>query len=141
MFKNKLIPIAALTAVLATPAFAGNNTTPMAMSDVIKAVNAAGYTTISQITFSDNVYDVRAINNIGEKVDLKVGPTGAVTPPDQAQPQLSILDAAKTVEAANYNSISRIEYDNGEYEVTALDPTGDSVDLIVNAQNGALQKD
>lgn len=66
MFKNKLIPIAALTAVLATPAFAGNNTTPMAMSDVIKAVNAAGYTTISQITFSDNVYDVRAINNIGE---------------------------------------------------------------------------
>lgn len=64
-----------------------------------------------------------------------------MTPPDQAQPQLSILDAAKTVEAANYNSISQIEYDNGEYEVTALDPTGDSVDLIVNAQNVALQKD
>ncbi len=52
-----------------------------------------------------------------------------------------MLDAVNKAEAAGYQRIYKVERDNNEYEMEALDKDGKQVELKVNASTGAISKE
>lgn len=55
-------------------------------------------------------------------------------------PQLTIRDIYDRMEAAGYRDLRQIEYDDGRYEVKAVNPRGERVKLKVNASTGVVEK-
>lgn len=56
-------------------------------------------------------------------------------PPANAQPLSALI---KKVEDAGYKTIVEVEFDDGVYEVEALNATGKEVDLKVDPVSGAV---
>lgn len=64
---------------------------------------------------------------------------GAASPLAPQGARLTIRDIHDHVAAAGYREISEIEWEDGYYEVEALAPDGQPVELKVNSDSGAIE--
>lgn len=125
-----------------------NNPAYLPMTQVLQNLQNSGYPSIYKIDLGDNMYEAKVVSKQGAQLTVEVDPkTGNVTSiDDKNPPQLSILYAAKKVEAAGYTHIYNIDLKkhamgNYYYQMSAYDSQGDKVDVEVNAITGIISKD
>lgn len=113
----------------------------MKMSVAIQKLQAKGYKNIRKIEFKDGFYEAKIMTADGYKAEVRVNTkTGAIENPTKEMKSLGILEIVKKVQAAGYCDISKISFDDGEYEVVARDKDGKDVQLDVNASTGEIKK-
>lgn len=126
-------------------AFADKSSMPkdvMKINVAIQKLQAKGYKNIRKIEFKDGFYEAKVVTVDGYKAELRVNTrTGLIENPTKEIKSLDILEIVKKVQAAGYHDIYKISFDDGEYEVTALDKDGNDVKLDVNASTGKIKKD
>lgn len=125
-------------------AFADESSIPknlMKMSVAIQKLQAKGYKNIRKIEYKDGFYEAKIMTTDGYKAEVRVNTkTGAIENPTKEIKSLGILEVVKKVQAAGYHDIYKISFDDGEYEVAALDKDGKDVQLDVNASTGEIKK-
>jgi len=126
-------------------AFADTSTKPkneMKITAAIEKLQAKGYKNIRKIEFKDGYYEAKVMTADGYKAELRVNTkTGAIENPTKEVKSLGILEIIKKVQAAGYHDIYKISFDEGKYEVAAIDQAGVDVKLDVNASTGEIKKD
>lgn len=126
-------------------AIAADVTSPkdtMKISAAIQKVQSNGYKIIREIKFKNGYYEAKVITPEGKKLDIRVNTkTGEVEKPKSESKILSMLEIIKKVQSAGYKNISKISFDDDEYEVDALDKHGKEVNLEIKADSGKIKKD
>lgn len=112
-----------------------------AMSTVLQSLQSAGYPLVEKVDFDRDSYKAEAITIQGQKVEVLLNLQGTIVKPKKINSvKLSMLDAAKAVEAAGYKSISEIEIEHEYYEVKAINNEGKKTELKVDAMTGKISK-
>ncbi|GAA4000029.1 hypothetical protein GCM10022279_24640 [Comamonas faecalis] len=70
-----------------------------------------------------------------------LGAASAATPMAPAGARLTVREIYDRMAAAGYREISEIEWDDGCYEVEARDAQGRAVELRVNGDTGAIERE
>ncbi len=125
-------------------AFAGESKPKdvMKMSVAIQKLQAKGYKHIRKIEFKDGFYEAKVMTVDGYKLEVRVNTkTGEVENLKKEVKSLGMLEVVKKVLAAGYHDIYKINFDDGEYEVAAVDKDGKDVKLEVNALTGEVKYD
>lgn len=139
-----------LTVLMMSVAFADKNMPADAvpLSTVLQNLQTKGYTDVRKVDFEKGAYEVKAIDQQGMNVEMKVDPkTGNITQtktkaksnkPAAPTGSLTALDVAKKVEQSRYHAISELESDSTKYEVKALDSNNKKVKLDVDKTSGQI---
>ena len=113
----------------------------MQISVAIEKLQAKGYKNIRKIEFNDGYYEARVVTAEGDRAELRVNTkTGAIENSSKVIKSLGMLKIVKKVLAAGYHDISKISFENGEYEIVAIDKAGVDVKLDVSASTGEIKK-
>lgn len=113
----------------------------MKINIAIQKLHDKGYKNIHEIEFKDGFYKAKVFTAEGNKLELRVNTkTGEIENPKGNPKFLSLLDVVKKVEAEGYRDISKISFDEDEYEVAAKDKEGNNVKLEVDAKTGKIEK-
>lgn len=123
-----------------TPAAAPSNW--MSVEQVLDKVHAAGYHDVDKIERENGRYEVKATDADGRRVKLRLDPvSGEVLAPAAGAAQanwMSIEQVQTRLQAAGYHDFSKIERDDGKYEVKALDAEGRRVELKLDPVSGEI---
>lgn len=118
-------------------------TSSLPMSTILQNLKKSGYSVVEKVKFDGDKYKVKAINPQGQEetvyVNAQSGQVQAKQP--KAANNLTALDVAKKVEAAGYHNIYKIDSEEDNYEVKAIDKSGKQVKLKVNSTSGEVSKD
>lgn len=119
-------------------AMAQTNSGQMTTTEIMQAVEQAGYTDIRDVEFDGGLWEVEATGTDGRRVDLQIDPrTGEVLDPNAA-PALTAADIASRLQSQGYSNVRDIEFDDGRYEVEATNSAGQNVDLKVHPRDGSI---
>jgi len=110
------------------------------MITLLQRLNQAGYSKIHEIEYNGDSYEVEAFNAQCRKVKFRVNAQNMRIPPLNTARQLTMLQAAQRVQAAGYNNIYDVEFDDGRYEFKAYDENTRKVKLNVNPSTGRISK-
>lgn len=115
--------------------------TSVPMSTVLQNLQSQGIIVVQKIELDDGAYKVKAVNAQGQMMKLRVNPqTGTLIKPTTVQNHLTMLQAVKAVEAAGYHNVYKVESDDSEYKMKALDAKGSQAEIEVNANSGKISK-
>ncbi|KTD75236.1 MULTISPECIES: PepSY domain-containing protein [Legionella] len=110
------------------------------MSEILKIIQARGYSAIREVEFDDGLYEVEALDGKGNQIIVRMNPhTGDfIKNPIPNKYPISILEAAQKIEDAGYHTIYKIEVHGSQYEVNALDKKYKKVKLRLDASTGKI---
>lgn len=133
----KPLALATVLAFAAGPACAvDRGQDGMSESDVRSAITAAGYTDIDDLDRDDGLWEADARRD-GRRVELRIDPrTGAVYPED-ARTSLTEADVRAGLEAAGYERIRDVHFDDGMWEADA-EQGGVDYDLFMDPETGEV---
>lgn len=133
----KPLALATVLALAADPACAvDRGQDGMSESDVRSAITAAGYTDIDDLDRDDGLWEADARRD-GRRVELRIDPrTGAVYPED-ARTSLTEADVRAGLEAAGYERIRDVHFDDGMWEADA-EQGGVDYDLFMDPETGEV---
>lgn len=124
---------------------------PINLTNVIKKLQTLGYNNIEEIKFDDGILKVETINAKGEEIKLRMDPqnynivsskTEKNWEMHQPKPaKFSMLDVIQKLESGGYHNIYKIEYEDTNYKVKALDQNNKKVELKINANTGEINKE
>ena len=115
--------------------------TSQPMSAVLQNLQSQGIVSIQKVELDGGVYKIKAINAQGQMLKLEVNPqTGALTKPAIVENHLNALQAVRAVEASGYRNVYKVEANDGEYRVKAIDSKGSQVGLDVDGNTGKIDK-
>lgn len=118
------------------------STKSLTMSAVIQKLQSKGYNIIRKVKIEDGNYKAETINSQGIEVKVRINSqTGEITSSNEKPVKLTMFDAVKKVEAADYHDIYKVESEEGKYEVKAFGKDGKKVELEVNANTGNISKE
>lgn len=132
---------AVLALGLAAAGFAFAQTGRLSGSDILQRVERAGYSDVRDLEFDDGLWEVKARDGDGRPVELLVDPdSGAIIDP-RATPALGAEQIRGRLEALGYTGIHDIEYDDGRWEVEAVNPSGQQVELKLDPRDGRILRE
>ena len=126
-----------------TSVFAETTSKVVNVSEILKRLHAAAYTTVFEVELEDKTYDIKTVNDKGQKIKLRIDATTGKIPAQDKNAKtsgLTMLQAAEKVEAAGY-VIHKIESEKNNYEIKAIDSKGKKVQLKVDADTGKINTD
>lgn len=120
----------------------------LTVDELRRLLSAQGYRDLRGFDFDDGLWEVEAINRAGARVELRVhGTTGRVVAetPDGTPPAnagfLSAAEVTARLLSLGYTSIRVVEFDDGQWEVEARNPSGQRVELYVDARTGVILRE
>jgi uncharacterized membrane protein YkoI len=120
---------------------ADNKVTLPPLSQILQSLQTQGYSIVRKIKFDDGIYKAEVINQQGKEVKIEVNAqTGKIIKPQGNKNRLTLLEATQKAEKEGYHNIYKIEADDDEYEVKALDKDGKKVELEIDATTGKVSK-
>lgn len=141
--RNTIIGNTALVLGLAATgfAFAQSGASGLASSEILQRVEQAGFSDVRDLEFDDGLWEVKARDRDGRRVELLVDPvTGEIIDPRSVS-ALSADQIRSRLEAQGYTRVHDIEYDDGRWEVEATNPRGEPVDLKLDPRDGRILRE
>lgn len=127
----------ASTAVLADDMPANS----MNMSNILSNLKNEGFVAVHEIKFDDKVFKAEVINSAGNEVDVRIDPlTGKILDPKSEENKMSMMDAAKKVEAAGFHNIYSMESEDHGFEIKAMDKDGKKTEIKIDAAGNMTSK-
>lgn len=96
----------------------GQSQSRMGEQEVREALTAAGYTDIEDIEFDNGLWEADARRN-GRSVDLRIDPRTGNIYPEDGRSALGEAEVRASLEAAGYQRIRDIEFDDGMWTADA----------------------
>ena len=108
----------------------------MSDRDVRDALTAAGYTDIDDLERDDGLWEADASRD-GRRVDVRIDPRTGVVYPEDGRTSLTEADVRASLEAAGYQRIRDVEFDDGMWEADA-EHGGVDYDLYMDPQTAEV---
>ncbi|MFB9068849.1 PepSY domain-containing protein [Pseudofulvimonas gallinarii] len=119
-------------------AFAQPGSAGLGTTEILQRVEQAGFTDVRDLEFDDGLWEVKARDRDGRRVELLVDPaTGEIIDP-RSTPALGAADIRSRLEAQGYTAIRDVEYDDGRWEAEAVNAAGQAVDLKLDPRDGRV---
>ncbi len=122
-------------------AFAQSGNDGLATTDILKRVEQAGFTDVRDLEFDDGLWEVKARDRDGRLVELLVDPASGEIIDPRSTPALSATDIRSRLESQGYTGIRDVEYDDGRWEVEAVNAAGQQVDLKLDPRDGRILRE
>ena len=133
----KPLALATVLAFAAGPACAvDRGQDGMSESDVRSAITAAGYTDIGDLDRDDGLWEADARRD-GRRVELRIDPRTGTVYPEDARTSLTEADVRAGLEAAGYERIRDVHFDDGMWEADAEQGWVD-YDLFMDPETGEV---
>lgn len=133
----KPLALATVLAFAAGPACAvDRGQDGMSESDVRSAITAAGYTDIDDLDREDGLWEADARRD-GRRVELRIDPRTGTVYPEDARTSLTEADVRAGLEAAGYERIRDVHFDDGMWEADA-EQGGVDYDLFMDPETGEV---
>lgn len=133
----KPLALATVLALAAGPACAvDRGQDGMSESDVRSAITAAGYTDIDDLDRDDGLWEADARRD-GRRVELRIDPRTGTVYPEDARTSLTEADVRAGLEAAGYELIRDVHFDDGMWEADA-EQGGVDYDLFMDPETGEV---
>lgn len=133
----KPLALATVLAFAAGPACAvDRGQDGMSESDVRSAITAAGYTDIDDLDRDDGLWEADARRD-GRRVELRIDPRTGTVYPEDARTSLTEADVRAGLEAAGYERIRDVHFDDGMWEADA-EQGGVDYDLFMDPETGEV---
>lgn len=133
----KPLALATVLAFAAGPACAvDRGQDGMSESDVRSAIIAAGYTDIDDLDRDDGLWEADARRD-GRRVELRIDPRTGTVYPEDARTSLTEADVRAGLEAAGYERIRDVHFDDGMWEADA-EQGGVDYDLFMDPETGEV---
>lgn len=108
-------------------------------ADAIRtAIIKAGYVDIRHLHFDDGVWEAKARDAKGHRVELRIGAMTGKVYPEHASPRLSRAQVTAKLRASGYRNVHDVEFDDGLWEADAIDSRGRRVDVLVDPDDGSV---
>lgn len=108
----------------------------MSESDVRSGITAAGYTDIDDLDRDDGLWEADARRD-GRRVELRIDPRTGTVYPEDARTSLTEADVRAGLEAAGYERIRDVHFDDGIWEADA-EQGGVDYDLFMDPETGEV---
>lgn len=140
---NTIIRRTALVLGLAAAgfAFAQDGAGGLPSSEILQRVEQAGFSDVRDLEFDDGLWEVKALDRDGRRVELLVDPASGEIIDPRSAPALSADDIRSRLESQGYTRVRDIEYDDGRWEVEATNPRGEPVDLKLDPRDGSILRE
>lgn len=133
----KPLALATVLAFAAGPACAvDRGQDGMSESDVRSVITAAGYTDIDDLDRDDGLWEADARRD-GRRVELRIDPRTGTVYPEDARTSLTEADVRAGLEAAGYERIRDVHFDDGMWEADA-EQGGVDYDLFMDPETGEV---
>lgn len=133
----KPLALATVLAFAAGPACAvDRGQDGMSESDVRSVITAAGYTDIDDLDREDGLWEADARRD-GRRVELRIDPRTGTVYPEDARTSLTEADVRAGLEAAGYERIRDVHFDDGMWEADA-EQGGVDYDLFMDPETGEV---
>lgn len=133
----KPLALATVLAFAAGPACAvDRGQDGMSESDVRSAITAAGYTDIDDLDRDDGLWEADARRD-GRRIELRIDPRTGTVYPEDARTSLTEADVRAGLEAAGYERIRDVHFDDGMWEADA-EQGGVDYDLFMDPETGEV---
>ena len=130
----KPLALATVLAFAAGPACAvDRGQDGMSESDVRSVITAAGYTDIDDLDRDDGLWEADARRD-GRRVELRIDPRTGTVYPEDARTSLTEADVRAGLEAAGYERIRDVHFDDGMWEADA-EQGGVDYDLFMDPES------
>ncbi|HET9048361.1 MAG TPA: PepSY domain-containing protein [Chiayiivirga sp.] len=138
MSRSKLLAAALALALVSPLAFTAEPV--MDAGNAVQRITAQGYSAPYKLKFQNGYWTAKATSREGMRVSLLVDPaSGQVSAFDRYGS--GAIDANRVRElvlAAGYTRVHDIDFDDGFWEVEAIDSLGREIDLILHPITGAI---
>ena len=108
----------------------------MGESDVRAALTAAGYADIDDLERDDGLWEADARRD-GRRVEVRIDPATGTIYPEDARSSLTEADVRASLEAAGYERIRDVHFDDGMWEADAAQG-GVEYDLYMDPQTAEV---
>lgn len=133
----KPLALATVLAFAAGPACAvDRGQDGMSESDVRSVITAAGYTDIDDLDRDDDLWEADARRD-GRRIELRIDPRTGTVYPEDARTSLTEADVRAGLEAAGYERIRDVHFDDGMWEADA-EQGGVDYDLFMDPETGEV---
>lgn len=133
----KPLALATVLAFAAGPACAvDRGQDGMSESDVRSVITAAGYTDIDDLDRDDGLWEADARRD-GRRIELRIDPRTGTVYPEDARTSLTEADVRAGLEAAGYERIRDVHFDDGMWEADA-EQGGVDYDLFMDPETGEV---
>lgn len=145
MIKNPVVisVVSFILLITALNAFAYNviPSDSQPLSIVLQQLHRKGITDFDNIEFKEGAYEAVIIGTYGSRQTITIDPkSGVIRSKPNLSDHLTMLDAAKKIEAAGYSHISKIESCGNVYKVNASGRNGKEVELTLDRISGEIEK-
>ena len=128
--------------MLGTAAIIGTNAWADTIEDasqVIAALQAAGYSTVRDVELDDGLWEaeVRAADGMWHDVHVDRA-SGSVIDLAAGGKMLTAAEVTQRLQAAGYTSVHELDLDEAVWDVEAVDAQGQRLELRVNGFTGAV---
>jgi hypothetical protein len=107
--------------------------------DAVKtAIANAGYKEVKGLKFKDGVWRSKARGGNKQWVELAVGPVNGKVYAADAPSKLNKDEISAKLATAGYQNIKDVKFDDGLWAAEAKTPHGDTVDLLVDPDDGSV---
>ena len=133
----KPLALATVLAFAAGPACAvDRGQDGMSESDVRSVITAAGHTDIDDLDRDDGLWEADARRD-GRRIELRIDPRTGTVYPEDARTSLTEADVRAGLEAAGYERIRDVHFDDGMWEADA-EQGGVDYDLFMDPETGEV---
>lgn len=111
------------------------------MSAILHKLKVKGYVAVQEIELKQDEYIAKALDDDGQEVEVHLNAhTGDITGMQKIDPHIPMTDVVESIEQLGYGGITYIRTQNNQFIITALEPGGKPVQLIVDATTGRMLK-
>lgn len=111
------------------------------VSAILQILKNDGYLAIQKVELVNDEYQVQALDNEGEPVDIRINShSGEIISMKKTDSHISMLEVVEKIEGVGYSGITSIAAQNSHYQVTAMGPDGKKTLLKVDAVTGKISK-
>ena len=112
---------------------------PAGVDDVIRQLNAAGYTEVRDLEFDDGLWEAEVRGKDGRWHDVAVdGASGELMDDRGGRALLPAAEITAALTAAGYRDIHDLDLDDAVWEADATNAQGQRVELRLNAHTGKV---
>lgn len=107
-------------------------------SDALEALRTAGYTEVRDVEHDDGLWEAEVRGDDGRWHDVHVVPESGEVLDRTKGTLLTAADVTAAVEAAGYTGINDLDLDDAVWDLEALSPDGQQVDVRVHGFSGEI---
>lgn len=107
-------------------------------SQIKSDIANVGYKEVKGLKFDDGVWKAKARGGNDKWVRIKVGPTTGKVYQADAPSKLNKNEIKAKLTAQGYQNVHDVKFDDGLWEADAKSPSGETVDLLVDPDNGSV---